>query len=254
VSEVIFRTPHSGRPIQTKNRGQSRIVEAATHNSVVFADGPAGTGKTFVSLALSMKALSENKTDEVVLTRPAVEAGDGMGYLPGDLTEKLDPYITPFYQILKELIGQVALNNYREAGKIRFEPLSFLRGQTLDRCYVVLDEAQNATPSQLKMLLTRLGKRADMFVTGDPEQTDLSQTSALRDAEMRLRGLDDIQFVDLTVDHIVRHSLVKQVIKAYRGGSSSGSENASSSGSDSSTSSTSTDPSMTQHAREYNSI
>lgn len=218
---TIFRTPHNNEQIKPKTEGQSRIVEAADSHTVVFADGPAGTGKTFVSLAMSMKALCEGHTDEVVLTRPAVEAGEGMGYLPGDLSEKLEPYVQPFIHILHRLIGPTALHNFREQNKIRFEPLSFLRGQTLDRCYVVLDEAQNATPAQLKMLLTRLGKRADMFVTGDPEQTDLDQTSALRDAEYRLRSLDDVGFVDLTTDDIVRHKLVRDVIEAYRGDSSS---------------------------------
>lgn len=217
MSETIFRTPHNNEQIKPKTKGQSQIVEAADHNTVVFANGPAGTGKTFVSLALSMQALHQGHTDQVILTRPAVEAGQGMGFLPGDLTEKLDPYVQPFYQILNRLIGPAALHNYRKStNQIRFEPLGFLRGQTLDRCYVVLDEAQNATPKQLKMLLTRLGKRADMFVTGDPEQTDLDCKSALKDAEFRLRGLDDIGFVDLTVEDIVRHNLVRDVIEAYR--------------------------------------
>lgn len=217
MSETILRTSF-GYTIEPKTQGQSRIVQRADHNDVVFTLGPAGTGKTYVSLALAVAALRNGDTDNVILTRPAVQAGEDLGFLPGELHEKLDPYMAPFYGAMSDFLKPEEIHNLQENGQIRYEPLGFLRGQTLDDCYVILDEAQNATRSQLKMFLTRLGKKATAFITGDPEQTDLPRksASALYDAEFLLRRINGVGFVNLDEDDIVRHRIVKEVISAYR--------------------------------------
>ena len=214
--DIILRTSY-GYCIEPKTRGQSQIQQATQNNDVVFVQGPAGTGKTFVSLALAVGMLRREDVGEVMLTRPAVQAGEDLGFLPGELHEKLDPYMRPLYNALHKMLEPQEVHNLRETGKITYQPLGFLRGQTINEC-VLLDEAQNATRSQLEMFLTRLGPSATAFVTGDPEQTDLPQesASALYDAEGLLSGINNITFVNLTEDDIVRHQIVKDVITAYR--------------------------------------
>jgi phosphate starvation-inducible PhoH-like protein len=208
-----------GYDINPRTRSQESLAQTVENNTVVFATGPAGTGKTFVSMALALSALKNGKTDELLLTRPAVQAGEDLGFLPGELDEKLAPYVRPFDNILSQLCTPKRQHNLKNGNKgINYEPLGFLRGQTLDNCWTILDEAQNATRDQMRMFLTRLGPDAKAIVTGDPKQTDLSnpRNSALHDAKGLLSGINDISFVRFGEDEIVRHDVVRSVIKAYR--------------------------------------
>jgi phosphate starvation-inducible PhoH-like protein len=185
---------------------------------MVFAIGPAGTGKTYTGVALAVKALKEKQVRRIILTRPAVEAGENLGFLPGDLNEKLDPYMQPLYDALRDMLPQDTLQKYIEKGTIQIAPLAFMRGRTLDNAFVILDEAQNTTHSQMKMFLTRMGKNAKFMITGDPGQIDLPRQaiSGLKEALLILKNTNDIGIVYLDDKDVIRHPLVKKIIDSYR--------------------------------------
>jgi phosphate starvation-inducible protein PhoH and related proteins len=206
-----------GRPIKAKTRNQKRMVEACEASDIVFALGPAGTGKTYTAVAIAVRALKNKLIKKIVLTRPAVEAGENLGFLPGDLKEKVDPYLRPLYDALDDMLPMDKLNFFMENRVIEIAPLAFMRGRTLDNAYIILDEAQNASPLQLKMFLTRLGPSAKCIITGDLSQIDLPhhQKSGLRQASEILHGVDGISTIQLTTEDVVRHRLVKEIIKAY---------------------------------------
>lgn len=206
-----------GKAIKAKTRNQKRMVEVCEGNDIVFAVGPAGTGKTYTAVALAVRALKNKLVKKIVLTRPAVEAGENLGFLPGDLKEKVDPYLRPLYDALDDMLPMDKLNFFMENRIIEIAPLAFMRGRTLDNAFIILDEAQNATPLQLKMFLTRLGPSAKCVITGDLSQIDLPyhQKSGLRQAMDILNGVEGIATVQLTTEDVVRHRLVKEIIKAY---------------------------------------
>lgn len=206
-----------GRQIKAKTRNQKRLIEAAEHNDIVFAVGPAGTGKTYTAVALAVRALKNRLVKKIILTRPAVEAGESLGFLPGDLKEKIDPYLRPLYDALDDMIPGEKLQQFMLNRVIEIAPLAFMRGRTLDNAFIILDEAQNCSTLQLKMFLTRLGPTAKCIVTGDLSQIDLPfhQKSGLRRAIDLLGRLDGIATVYLDADDVVRHRLVKDIIKAY---------------------------------------
>ncbi|MCC7246534.1 MAG: PhoH family protein [Saprospiraceae bacterium] len=206
-----------GKPIKAKTRNQKRMVEVVDANDIVFALGPAGTGKTYTAVALAVRALKNKLVKKIVLTRPAVEAGESLGFLPGDLKEKVDPYLRPLYDALDDMLPMDKLNFFMENRVIEIAPLAFMRGRTLNDAFIILDEAQNATPLQLKMFLTRLGPSAKCVITGDLSQVDLpfNQKSGLKQAVDILQGVDGIGIITLTTDDVVRHRLVKEIIKAY---------------------------------------
>jgi phosphate starvation-inducible PhoH-like protein len=206
-----------GSKIIPRTVNQKKIVEAVETNDLVFAIGPAGTGKTFVSVALAVKALKNKEVKKIIITRPAVEAGENLGFLPGDLTEKIDPYLRPIYDALNEMIPSEKLKFYRENGVIEIAPLAYMRGRTLNNAYVLLDEAQNTTPMQIKMFLTRMGPDSKMIVTGDISQIDLpkKQKSGLVESMNLLKDIKGITIVKLDDRDVVRHKLVKAIIKAY---------------------------------------
>ncbi len=206
-----------GRIIKAKSPNQRKIVEKAKTNDLVFAIGPAGTGKTYTSVALAVKALKEKQVRRIILTRPAVEAGENLGFLPGDLKEKLDPYMQPLYDALRDMIPAEKLDNYIEKGIVQIAPLAFMRGRTLDDAFVILDEAQNTTHAQMKMFLTRMGKNAKFIVTGDPGQIDLPRRviSGLKEALLILNNVKGIAIIYLDDKDVIRHALVKKVIDAY---------------------------------------
>jgi len=206
-----------GRAIKAKTRNQKHMIEVCDSNDIVFAIGPAGTGKTYTAVALAVRALKNKLVKKIVLTRPAVEAGENLGFLPGDLKEKVDPYLRPLYDALDDMLPMDKLNFFMENRVIEIAPLAFMRGRTLDNAFIILDEAQNATPLQLKMFLTRLGPSAKCIITGDLSQIDLPhhQRSGLRQAIDILQGVDGISTVVLTTEDVVRHRLVKEIIKAY---------------------------------------
>ncbi len=206
-----------GRPIKAKTRNQKRLVEVCEHNDIVFAIGPAGTGKTYTAVAIAVRALKNRLVKKIVLTRPAVEAGESLGFLPGDLKEKVDPYLRPLYDALDDMLPMDKLQFFMDNRIIEIAPLAFMRGRTLDNAYIILDEAQNATPLQLKMFLTRLGPSAKCIITGDLSQVDLPghQKSGLRQAMDILEGVSGIAVLNLTAEDVVRHRLVKEIIKAY---------------------------------------
>lgn len=208
----------SGRLIKAKTPNQRKLVEAAKKNDMVFAIGPAGTGKTYTGVALAVKALKEKQVKRIILTRPAVEAGENLGFLPGDLKEKLDPYMQPLYDALRDMISPEKLTHYIENGTIQIAPMAFMRGRTLDNAFVILDEAQNTTHAQMKMFLTRMGKNAKFLITGDPGQIDLPRrvTSGLKEAILVLQNVEGIEVVYLDETDVVRHKLVKEVIAAYK--------------------------------------
>ena len=187
-------------------------------NDMVFAVGPAGTGKTYVGVALAVKALKEKQVRRIILTRPAVEAGENLGFLPGDLKEKLDPYMQPLYDALRDMIPHEKLNAFIEAGIIEIAPLAFMRGRTLDNAFVILDEAQNTTHAQMKMFLTRMGRNAKFMITGDPGQIDLPRkvSSGLKEAMLILQKVRGIAFLHLDDRDVVRHPLVRSIIEAYK--------------------------------------
>jgi phosphate starvation-inducible PhoH-like protein len=207
-----------GKIIKAQSHNQQRLVALAKKNDMIFAIGPAGTGKTYTGVALAVKALKEKQVKRIILTRPAVEAGENLGFLPGDLKEKLDPYMQPLYDALRDMIQQEKLNSHIENGTIQIAPLAFMRGRTLDNAFVILDEAQNTTHSQMKMFLTRMGRNAKFMVTGDPGQIDLPrrEISGLKEALLILKETSGIGIVKLDENDVIRHSLVKKVIDAYK--------------------------------------
>jgi len=216
IGEVVLYTL-SGGMIRTKTRGQSRFVHAVRHSDIVFAVGPAGTGKTFLAVALAVSALKHKKVQRIILCRPAVEAGERLGFLPGDFRDKIDPYLRPLYDALEALLPADKLATYMENRVIEIVPLGFMRGRTLNGAFVILDEAQNATAMQMKMFLTRLGIASRAIVTGDVTQIDLASRSqsGLIEAQEILDGIDGIQFVYFNKGDVVRHRLVKEIIAAY---------------------------------------
>ncbi len=206
-----------GRPVKPKTIGQKEYVEAIRTNTIVMGEGPAGTGKTYLAVAMAANALRSKEVSKIVLTRPAVEAGESLGFLPGDLQNKIDPYLRPLYDALYDMFGAESCVKYIERGVIEIAPLAYMRGRTLDDSFIILDEAQNTTPEQMKMFLTRLGIHSKAVITGDTTQIDLPATkrSGMKDAMRILRGIDDIQIVTLTNKDVVRNPLVQQIIKAY---------------------------------------
>lgn len=208
---------NKGKPIKAKTVGQKRYVEKIKNNTVVFGVGPAGTGKTFLAVAMAVTALKNKQISRIILTRPAVEAGEKLGYLPGDLQNKIDPYLRPLYDALFEMLGSDNYARYLEKGTIEIAPLAYMRGRTLDDSFIILDEAQNTTPEQMKMFLTRLGFGSKAVVTGDITQTDLprGQKSGLRQAVGILEGIEDIAIHQFTDKDVVRHRLVQKIILAY---------------------------------------
>ena len=208
----------SGRLIKAQTANQRRLVDACKKDDMVFAIGPAGTGKTYTGVALAVKALKEKQVRRIILTRPAVEAGENLGFLPGDLKEKLDPYMQPLYDALRDMIPSEKLEKYIEDGTIHIAPMAFMRGRTLDNAFVILDEAQNTTHAQMKMFLTRMGKNAKFLLTGDPGQIDLPRRviSGLKEALLILKNVDGISIIYLDDKDVIRHKLVKKVIDAYK--------------------------------------
>lgn len=207
----------NGMIIRARTPNQVRMVESFKTHDMIFAIGPAGTGKTYTAVALAVRALKNKEVKKIILTRPAVEAGENLGFLPGDLREKLDPYLQPLYDALRDMIPQSKLEAYIEDKTIEIAPLAFMRGRTLDNAFAILDEAQNATQSQLKMFLTRMGKSAKFIITGDITQIDLpkKQTSGLITASRILNNVNGIDFIFLNEKDVVRHPLVSRIIKAY---------------------------------------
>jgi len=216
LSDVIQVTAR-GRQIRPKTLGQKRYVDAIRKNGIVFAIGPAGTGKTYLAMAMAVAALKNKEVSRIILTRPAVEAGERLGFLPGDLQEKVDPYLRPLYDALYDILGVEVYQRYMERGIIEVAPLAYMRGRTLDDSFVILDEAQNTTHEQMKMLLTRLGFGSKAVVTGDITQIDLPRRrfSGLEEVQFILRGIEGIEFVYLTDQDVVRHELVQKIIRAY---------------------------------------
>ncbi|MBR4363744.1 MAG: PhoH family protein [Prevotella sp.] len=207
----------AGRPIQARSENQQRLVDTYKTNDMVFAVGPAGTGKTYLSIALAVKALKEKTAKKIILSRPAVEAGEKLGFLPGDMKEKIDPYLQPLYDALEDMLPQVKLQDMMEKHIIQIAPLAFMRGRTLSDAVVILDEAQNTTPAQIRMFLTRMGWNTKMIITGDMTQIDLphSQKSGLIEALHILSNVKGIGVVNLTGKDIVRHKLVTKIVNAY---------------------------------------
>lgn len=216
TGDFILNT-HDGKAVKAKTPGQKQILEACTKNDIVFSIGPAGTGKTYTSVALAVKALKERKVKKIVLARPAVEAGETLGFLPGDLREKIDPYLRPLYDALEEMIEYDRLELHIAKGTIEIAPLAYMRGRTLNNSFVILDEAQNATNMQMKMFLTRIGFNSRAIITGDITQTDLSkkEESGLISIQHILKDIDGISFVYLDEKDVVRHKLVRDIIDAY---------------------------------------
>lgn len=212
---IVYST--GGKPIAPRTENQKRLVEAFQHHDMVFAIGPAGTGKTYVAIALAVKALKNKEARKIILSRPAVEAGEKLGFLPGDMKEKIDPYLQPLYDALQEMIPAAKLQEYMDQNVIQIAPLAFMRGRTLNDAVVILDEAQNTTSSQIKMFMTRMGQNTKMIITGDCTQIDLpySQKSGLIEAMRILGNVDGIAFVNLDKSDIVRHRLVSQIVAAY---------------------------------------
>lgn len=217
VSDVIV-FGNAGFMIKARTENQRKMVSSYNKNDMVFAIGPAGTGKTYTAVALAVRALKNKEVKRIILTRPAVEAGESLGFLPGDMKEKLDPYLKPLYDALFDMIPSEKLQYYLETGVIEIAPLAFMRGRTLDNAFVILDEAQNATQSQLKMFLTRMGKSAKFYITGDVTQVDLpaKQPSGLPQAINLLKNIKGIDFIFLDEKDVVRHKLVSKIIEAYK--------------------------------------
>lgn len=216
LSSIIV-TGRNGKPIKAKTVNQKRLFEASENNDIVFAIGPAGTGKTYTAVALAVRALKNRLVKKIIMTRPAVEAGENLGFLPGDLKDKVDPYLRPLYDALDDLFPADKLAHFMTTRVIEVAPLAFMRGRTLDNAFIILDEAQNATTMQLKMFLTRLGPNAKCIITGDISQIDLpyNQRSGLSHSINILDGTEGIVAVQLTADDVVRHRLVKEIIRAY---------------------------------------
>jgi len=206
-----------GKPVKSKTLGQKNYVEAIKNNTITFGIGPAGTGKTYLAVAMAVKEFKAKNISRIILTRPAVEAGEKLGFLPGDLQNKVDPYLRPLYDALYEMFGMEAYQRLTERGAIEIAPLAYMRGRTLDDSFIILDEAQNTTPEQMKMFLTRIGFNSKAIVTGDITQMDLpdGKKSGLKDVTGVLKNIEDISFCYLTEKDVVRHRLVQQIIKAY---------------------------------------
>ena len=209
----------NGRIIKAQTANQRKLVESVYKNDMVFAIGPAGTGKTYTGVALAVRALKNKEVRRIILTRPAVEAGENLGFLPGDLKEKLDPYMQPLYDALRDMVPAEKLATFIENGTIQIAPLAFMRGRTLDDAFVILDEGQNTTHAQMKMFLTRMGKNAKFLLTGDPGQVDLPRRtiSGLKEALLILKGVEGVGMVVLDENDVIRHKLVKKIIAAYKG-------------------------------------
>ena len=207
-----------GKVIKARSVNQQKLLESAKNNDMIFAIGPAGTGKTYTGVALAVRALKNKQVKRIILTRPAVEAGENLGFLPGDLKEKLDPYMQPLYDALRDMIPAEKLNSHIEKGTIQIAPLAFMRGRTLDNAFVILDEGQNTTHAQMKMFLTRMGRNAKFMITGDPGQIDLPRRviSGLKEALLILKETQGIGIVTLDEKDVIRHNLVKKVIDAYK--------------------------------------
>ena len=215
-AEILVFGPN-GKTVRARTANQKRLVTAADKNDIVFAIGPAGTGKTYTAVAMAVRALKNKAVKKIILTRPAVEAGESLGFLPGDLKEKIDPYLRPLYDALDDMIPADKLGYYMSTRTIEIAPLAYMRGRTLDNCFIILDEAQNATDTQLKMFLTRIGANAKAIITGDLTQVDLprNQRSGLDKASRILRNIDGIGYIELDEEDVVRHRLVKSILKAY---------------------------------------
>ena len=215
--ETLIIHGMNGKPITARTENQQLLVKAFENNDLVFATGPAGSGKTFVAIALAVKALKNKEVRKIILSRPAVEAGEKLGFLPGEMKDKLDPYLQPLYDALQDMIPAAKLKEYMELNIIQIAPLAFMRGRTLNDAVVILDEAQNTTTQQIKMFLTRMGMNTKMIITGDMTQIDLpaSQTSGLVQALRILKGVKGISFVELNKKDIVRHKLVERIVDAY---------------------------------------
>ena len=208
----------SGRIIKARTLNQRKIIDSVNNNDMVFAIGPAGTGKTYTGIALAVKALKNKNVKRIILTRPAIEAGENLGFLPGDLKEKLDPYMQPLYDSLKDMIPSEKLKKYMEDEVIQIAPLAFMRGRTLDNAFVILDEGQNTTHSQMKMFLTRMGKNAKFIITGDPGQVDLPRNaiSGIKEAILILKNTTGVGIVHLDESDVIRNKLVKKIVDAYK--------------------------------------
>ena len=224
IDNFVERNPNdilvfgpNGRTVRARTANQKRMVAASDKNDIVFAVGPAGTGKTYTAVALAVRALKNKIVKKIILTRPAVEAGESLGFLPGDLKEKIDPYLRPLYDALDDMIPADKLGYYMSTRTIEIAPLAYMRGRTLDNAFIILDEAQNANDLQLKMFLTRIGANAKAIITGDPTQIDLpkNQHSGLHKAMRILQNIDGIAHIELDEEDVVRHKLVKAIIKAY---------------------------------------
>ena len=217
IPEGVLVYTMSGRAIKARSENQQKLIDTYEDNDMVFAVGPAGTGKTYLSIALAVKALKEKTAKKIILSRPAVEAGEKLGFLPGDMKDKIDPYLQPLYDALEDMLPQAKLQEMMEHHIIQIAPLAFMRGRTLSDAVVILDEAQNTTPQQLRMFLTRMGWNTKMIITGDTSQIDLprSQKSGLVDALEILKGVPGIGVVNLNGKDIVRHKLVTRIVKAY---------------------------------------
>lgn len=216
VNDVICYT-HRGKPLRPKTKGQKRYIDTIRRNDMVFGLGPAGTGKTYLACALAANALKNKEVERIILARPAVEAGESLGFLPGDLQDKVDPYLRPLYDAIFEIVGQETAARLKESGVIEVVPLAYMRGRTLDNSFIILDEAQNTTREQMKMFLTRMGFNSKVVVTGDITQIDLPKGtgSGLVEAKRVLSGVEGVEFSYLTEVDVVRHELVKRIIKAY---------------------------------------
>ena len=216
VNDVICYT-HRGKPLRPKTKGQKRYIDTIRRNDMVFGIGPAGTGKTYLACALAANALKNKEVERIILARPAVEAGESLGFLPGDLQDKVDPYLRPLYDAIFERVGQETAARLKESGVIEVVPLAYTRGRTLDNSFIILDEAQNTTREQMKMFLTRMGFNSKVVVTGDITQIDLPKGagSGLVEAKRVLSGVEGVEFSYLTEVDVVRHELVKRIIKAY---------------------------------------
>ncbi|MBR1889089.1 MAG: PhoH family protein [Alloprevotella sp.] len=212
---IVYST--GGKPIVARSENQRRLVKAFAENDLVFATGPAGSGKTYTAIALAVKALKDHTIRKIILSRPAVEAGEKLGFLPGDMKEKIDPYLQPLYDALQEMIPAIKLREYLDTNVIQIAPLAFMRGRTLNDAVVILDEAQNTSTAQIKMFLTRMGRDTKMIITGDLTQIDLpsNQKSGLIDAKQTLMGIDGIAFIEMNKSDIVRHKLVTRIVEAY---------------------------------------
>ncbi|MCA6472177.1 MAG: PhoH family protein, partial [Chitinophagaceae bacterium] len=215
-NDILVFGPN-GKTVRARTQNQKKMVQAVDRNDIVFAIGPAGTGKTYTAVALAVRALKNKVVKKIILTRPAVEAGESLGFLPGDLKEKIDPYLRPLYDALDDMIPADKLGYYMSTRTIEIAPLAYMRGRTLDNAFIILDEAQNTNDLQLKMFLTRIGANAKAIITGDPTQVDLPRNmrSGLEKSTRILKSIDGIAHIDLTEEDVVRHRLVKAIIKAY---------------------------------------